>query len=126
MDPDMAPSDRGARSKDGRGGARAWRGRRFARGGGLSAGARWADGAAWAAIGTLAVLLWVPLVRTLATEWKEYHSLSDGPVIVGLALLHLASKRGRLRRWDQAWTPGLLMVIPAAVLHVGSYLADVE
>jgi exosortase len=70
-------------------------------------------------------MLWAPVLSALWVTWRKDESLSHGPAIFVLALVHLWYRRGELGRWDAAHPAGLALLIPALLLHLASMFADI-
>jgi len=73
----------------------------------------------------LALLLLVPVLGLLVHTWRTDPSLSHGPVVVGLAFIHLWLRRGELRREAGSSNSGAVLLIFAGALHVLATWADV-
>jgi exosortase len=80
----------------------------------------------WCLLGLLAVLLCLPEMKDLWTSWRSDPSLSHGPLIPFLTLGHLWIRRDKLRRWEAASLPGLLLLLFATFLYIAAVWADID
>ena len=65
-------------------------------------------------------------LTSLWAAWRTDPSLTFAPLIPPIALVLLWNRRERLRKWDSACWPGLLLLAAAALLYAAASWADVE
>ena len=80
----------------------------------------------WAASLVLLALLGGSALTGLWASWRTEPGLTFAPLIPPIAAVLLWNRRDRLRNWNSAYLPGLLLLAFSALLHVAASWADVE
>lgn len=80
----------------------------------------------WIAPLALLTLLGVSSLPSLWAAWRTDSALTFAPLIPPITAILLWNRRDRLRNWNSAYWPGLILLAGSALLSVAANWADVE